>query len=86
MAGEAIELRDHGRIIDLPLANVVIEFTCTRCHLDASGHLFEGQAAAKAFGKCPRCKKPMVASKVSLDFDKVISVLKKQGTVQIIWN
>jgi len=83
---EKVELKDHGRIIELPVSSMVIMFSCKKCGQVHGGYLFEDQAMGKAFGKCPRCKKAMVASKVSMDFDKIISVLKKQGTVQIIWN
>jgi hypothetical protein len=66
-----VEIRDHGKIIDVPPGHITVGFSCQGCDLEFSSRLVAGDRVGASFGKCPRCKNEGLAGSVTMDLDKV---------------
>jgi rubredoxin len=75
---EEPELKNRGRIIKVPLANITLDFSCPKCDMEKTFILFAGEPIGLSFGRCPRCNSKMQAKNANLDTFRVVSLLKEK--------
>lgn len=76
-------IEDNGKIINLPLSCLVIEFLCPNCNRSWSCYIWKGKTIEETFGKCRTCKAPMIAKNARADLDKLHGIVKEELGIEI---